>query len=292
MPPGRLDGLSMKFRGIISSIVFVVALASCNQDKSAESPQDPSASSEQNNQTEETSAAEPAAEPAGEPAAEPAGEPAGTDKEASSNPVTPPTESPAPAAPGAKPAGPRVTFETSEGSFVLELDPINAPISTKNFLTYVNEGFYDGTIFHRVIDGFMIQGGGFELIEGKGSQKETKAPIKNEAKNGLKNLRGSISMARTNDPDSATSQFFINVVDNPGLDPKSAENPRGFSPDGYAVFGKIVEGMETVDKIRQSETGRKRMMARAPTGELMENVMSDVPLRDAVIKKASVTQSQ
>ena len=114
----------------------------------------------------------------------------------------------------------------------------------------------------------MIQGGGFELIDGKGSQKETKAPIKNEAKNGLKNLRGSISMARTNNPDSATSQFFINVVDNPGLDPKSADNPQGFSPDGYAVFGKIVDGMETIDKIRQSETGVKRMMARAPSGEL------------------------
>lgn len=280
MPAGRLDEPSMKLRGIISSIVFAAALASCNQDKTAESPQDPPASSAQNNPTQET------------PAGEPAGEPAGTDKEASSNPVTPPTESPAPDAPIAKPSGPRVTFETSEGSFVLELDPVNAPISTKNFLSYVSDGFYDNTLFHRVIDGFMIQGGGFELIDGRGSQKETKAPIKNEAQNGLKNLRGSISMARTNDPDSATSQFFINVVDNPSLDPKSAENPQGFSPDGYAVFGKIVEGMETVDKIRQSETGRKRMMARAPSGELIENVMSDVPLRDAVIKKASITQSQ
>ena len=175
---------------------------------------------------------------------------------------------------------------------MLELDAVNAPISTENFLSYVNDGFYDGTIFHRVIDGFMIQGGGFELIDGKGSQKETKAPIKNEAKNGLKNLRGSISMARTNNPDSATSQFFINVVDNPGLDPKSAVNPQGFSPDGYAVFGKIVDGMETIDKIRQSETGVKRMMVRAPSGELMENPMSDVPLRNAIIKKASVTQSK
>ena len=99
-------------------------------------------------------------------------------------------------------------------------------------------------------------------------------------------------MARTNNPDSATSQFFINVVDNPGLDPKSAVNPQGFSPDGYAVFGKIVDGMETIDKIRQSETGVKRMMVRAPSGELMENPMSDVPLRNAIIKKASVTQSK
>ncbi len=280
MPPGTLEGSSMKLRGTISSIVLALALVSCNQEKTAESPQDPSASSAQNNPPQET------------PATEPAAEPAGTDKEASSNPATPPTENPEPSAPGDQPAGPRVTFETSNGSFVLELDPVNAPISTKNFLSYVNDGFYDGTIFHRVIDGFMIQGGGFELIDGKGSQKETKAPIKNEAKNGLKNLRGSISMARTNNPDSATSQFFINVVDNPGLDPKSADNPQGFSPDGYAVFGKIVDGMETIDKIRQSETGVKRMMARAPSGELMENRMSDVPLQNAVIKKASVSQSQ
>ena len=267
----------MKLRGIISSIILALALVGCNQEKPAEAPQDPSPSSAQNNPTQEA------------PATEPATEPAGTNKEAASNPNTESTE---PGAAADQPAGPRVTFETSEGSFVLELDAVNAPISTENFLSYVNDGFYDGTIFHRVIDGFMIQGGGFELIDGKGSQKETKAPIKNEAKNGLKNLRGSISMARTNNPDSATSQFFINVVDNPGLDPKSADNPQGFSPDGYAVFGKIVDGMETIDKIRQSETGVKRMMVRAPSGQLMENPMSDAPLRNAVIKKASVTQSK
>ena len=277
MPPGTLDGPSMKLRGIISSIILALALVGCNQEKPAESPQDPSASSAQNNPSQET------------PAAEPAAEPAETAEKAAPNPATESTETSAPAD---QPAGPRVTFETSEGSFVLELDAVNAPISTENFLSYVNDGFYDGTIFHRVIDGFMIQGGGFELVDGKGSQKETKAPIKNEAKNGLKNLRGSISMARTNNPDSATSQFFINVVDNPGLDPKSAVNPQGFSPDGYAVFGKIVDGMETIDKIRQSETGVKRMMVRAPSGELMENPMSDVPLRNAIIKKASVTQSK
>ena len=275
----------MKLRGTISSIILALALVGCNQEKPAEAPQDPSASSAQNNPSPET----PATEPATEPAAEPAAEPAGTAKEAAPNPATESTE---PDAPADQPAGPRVTFETSEGAFVLELDAVNAPISTENFLSYVNDGFYDGTIFHRVIDGFMIQGGGFELIDGKGSQKETKAPIKNEAKNGLKNLRGSISMARTNNPDSATSQFFINVVDNPGLDPQSADNPQGFSPDGYAVFGKIVDGMETIDKIRQSETGVKRMMVRAPSGELMENPMSDAPLRNAVIKKASVTQSK
>ena len=180
-----------------------------------------------------------------------------------------------------------MTFETSLGSFVLELDPENAPLSTKNFLAYVNDGFYDGTIFHRVINGFMIQGGGFVVVDGQGTQKETRDPIKNEAKNGLKNARGTISMARTNNPDSATSQFFINVVDNPGLDPKSPENPRGFSPDGYAVFGKVIEGMEVIDKIKQVNTGVRPLKVRGPGGDLREAPMQDVPLQNVVIKKAT-----
>jgi len=180
-----------------------------------------------------------------------------------------------------------VTFETSLGSFVLELDAENAPLSTNNFLTYVNDGFYDDTIFHRVINGFMIQGGGFALVDGQGTQKETRDPIKNEAKNGLKNARGTISMARTNNPDSATSQFFINVVDNPGLDPKSPENPQGFSPDGYAVFGKVIEGMEVIDKIKQVNTGVRPLKARGPGGNLREAPMQDVPLQNVVIKKAT-----
>lgn len=185
---------------------------------------------------------------------------------------------------------PRVTLETNFGNIVLQLDPEKAPITTTNFLGYVSDGFYDGTIFHRVISTFMIQGGGFELVDGKGTQKKTKAPIKNEAKNGLKNVRGAISMARTSAPDSATTQFFINVVDNPGLDPKSADNPRGFSPDGYAVFGMVVEGMDVVDKIKSMDTGVKRLKARHPSGQLLERPMSDVPLQNAVIKKASVAK--
>lgn len=142
----------------------------------------------------------------------------------------------------------RVRLETTMGNIVLELDREHAPATVENFLTYVNDGFYDGTIFHRVIDGFMIQGGGYTADF---SRKETRAPIKNEADNGLKNTRGSIAMARTRDPHSASAQFFINVVDNSMLD-YTAPNARGW---GYAVFGRVVEGMEVVDEIRTRTTG-------------------------------------
>ncbi|PLX39941.1 MAG: hypothetical protein C0608_10390 [Deltaproteobacteria bacterium] len=162
---------------------------------------------------------------------------------------------------------PKVLLETTLGNIVLELDAEKAPISVKNFLGYVDSGHYDGLVFHRVIGNFMVQGGGFtpDMVPKKGG-----APIKNEAGNGLKNLRGTIAMARTNVVDSATSQFFINVVDNAFLDHKD-ESQRGF---GYAVFGKVVEGMETVDKIRAVKTG-------------MVNRFKDVPLEPVVIKKAS-----
>jgi peptidyl-prolyl cis-trans isomerase B (cyclophilin B) len=143
---------------------------------------------------------------------------------------------------------PRVRLTTTYGDIVLELDREKAPISVENFLGYVQEGFYNGTIFHRVIDGFMIQGGGFTQDFMK---KPTHAPIENEADNGLENLRGTIAMARTNMPHSATAQFFINVVDNDFLNHRSP-TPRGW---GYAVFGKVVEGMEVVDKIRKTPTG-------------------------------------
>ena len=143
---------------------------------------------------------------------------------------------------------PRVRLETTMGTIVLELDSERAPVTVENFLTYVNDGFYDGTIFHRVIDGFMIQGGGYTADF---SRKQTRAPIKNEADNGLKNTRGSIAMARTRDPHSASAQFFINVVDNGALD-HTAPDARGW---GYAVFGQVVEGMDVVDKIRGQSTG-------------------------------------
>ena len=143
---------------------------------------------------------------------------------------------------------PRVRLETTMGNIVLELDRKRAPVTVDNFLAYVNDGFYDGTIFHRVIDGFMIQGGGFTADF---DRKQARAPIKNEADNGLKNTIGSIAMARTSDPHSASAQFFINVADNAMLDYKSPD-ARGW---GYAVFGRVVEGMDVVDAIRTQATG-------------------------------------
>ncbi|HUX81221.1 MAG TPA: peptidylprolyl isomerase [Halothiobacillus sp.] len=141
-----------------------------------------------------------------------------------------------------------VEITTNLGNIVVALDPIKAPKSVKNFLHYVKDGFYAGTIFHRVIPGFMIQGGGFTPSF---SQKPTDAPIVNEANNGLNNLRGTIAMARTSDPNSATSQFFINVADNRFLD-YTAPTPRGA---GYAVFGHVTRGMAVVDKIAHAPTG-------------------------------------
>ena len=144
----------------------------------------------------------------------------------------------------------RVRLETTEGNIVLQLDRQQAPMTVDNFLAYVNDGFYDGTIFHRVIGDFMIQGGGYTADL---SRKQTRAPIENEADNGLKNSRGTIAMARTGDPHSASAQFFINVKDNTMLN-YTAANKRGW---GYAVFGRVVEGMDVVDKIRAQATGVK-----------------------------------
>jgi peptidyl-prolyl cis-trans isomerase B (cyclophilin B) len=145
---------------------------------------------------------------------------------------------------------PRVLMETSMGSVTIELFKEKAPISVKNFLSYVNDGFYDGLIFHRVIPNFMIQGGG---MDENLQQKKTKFAIKNEATNKLSNKRGTLAMARTAVVDSATSQFFINVVDNPSLDNKG-KRPEDF---GYAVFGQVVEGMDVVDTIRGVKTGHR-----------------------------------
>ena len=147
-----------------------------------------------------------------------------------------------------------VRFETSLGSFTLELDAAKAPISVENFLAYVDDGFFDGLIFHRVIPGFMIQGGGMTPDM---AQKKNKAPIRNEASNGLKNKRGTIAMARTNDPHSATSQFFINLVDNDFLDASPGNA-------GYAVFGRVVEGMDVVDRIKSVPTGNRGPYENVP----------------------------
>ncbi|MGN5580631.1 peptidylprolyl isomerase [Stutzerimonas sp. Brlt_13] len=149
---------------------------------------------------------------------------------------------------------PRVLLTTSLGEIELELEAEKAPISVENFIAYVDSDFYDGTVFHRVIPGFMIQGGGF----GEGlNQKPTKAPIKNEADNGLHNVRGTVAMARTQNVNSATSQFFINHRDNDFLD-------HGSRDFGYAVFGKVVRGMEVVDQIAQVPTGNRAMMQNVP----------------------------
>lgn len=157
------------------------------------------------------------------------------------------------AAEPAKAKAPHVVLDTSFGKVEIELDPVNAPISTKNFLAYVDSGFYTNTIFHRVIPGFMVQGGGFtpQMV-----QKPTKDPIRNEASNGLHNVRGSLSMARTSNPNSATSQFFINVTDNAFLDPGRDA--------GYAVFAKVVSGMDVVDNIVNSQTTTKQGMQNVP----------------------------
>ena len=164
----------------------------------------------------------------------------------------------------------KVKLETSMGDIVIELNEEAAPITVKNFLQYVEEGFYDGTIFHRVIPNFMIQGGGFtaEMV-----RKETHAPIANEASNGLKNDRGTITMARTNNPDSATAQFFINHKNNNSLNYAENRNP------GYTVFGKVIEGMETVDKIAAVKTATRMGMG-------------DVPVEPVVIKSAKVTSDK
>ena len=152
-----------------------------------------------------------------------------------------------------------VRFETTHGAFTIELFPKEAPVTVENFLRYVDDGFLDGTLFHRIVPGFVIQGGG---LTADFRNKETRASIANEAKNGLKNKRGWLSMARTSDVNSATSQFFVNLSDNDFLDHSARDY-------GYAVFGRVTEGMETVDKIAKVSTGRRKGYQDAP----MEDVL-------------------
>jgi peptidyl-prolyl cis-trans isomerase B (cyclophilin B) len=161
-----------------------------------------------------------------------------------------------------------VKLHTNLGVITLELDVGKAPVTVENFLAYAAVGYYDNTIFHRVIDNFMIQGGGFEPGM---KQKPTREPIKNEADNGLKNTRGAIAMARTNDPHSATAQFFINVVDNDFLDFRAADQ-QGW---GYCVFGRVVDGLDVVDQIRQLDTANK-------------GFHQNVPRKDVIIERAEV----
>ncbi|AHB06456.1 MULTISPECIES: peptidylprolyl isomerase [Pandoraea] len=161
-----------------------------------------------------------------------------------------------------------VELQTNHGVIRIELDAAKAPKTVENFLNYVKKGFYDNTVFHRVINGFMIQGGGFEPGM---KQKQTDAPIENEANNGLKNDKYTLAMARTNDPHSATAQFFINVNDNDFLN-HSSPTPQGW---GYAVFGKVVQGQEIVDQIKGVQTGSK-------------GFHQDVPVEDVIIEKAVI----
>lgn len=159
-------------------------------------------------------------------------------------------------------SNPVVVLDTSEGEIEIELYQDKAPVTVKNFLSYVGDGFYNGTIFHRVIDGFMIQGGGFTA---EMKEKSTKSPIKNEANNGLRNEIGTIAMARTNDPHSASSQFFINVSDNAFLNHTS---PSG-SGWGYAVFGKVTKGMPVVNKIKKVKTTNRAGHANVPVSPIV-----------------------
>jgi len=164
---------------------------------------------------------------------------------------------------------PTVVIHTSRGDIEVELYEDQAPVTVKNFLDYTRKGYYDGTIFHRVIPGFMIQGGGFDA---ELEQKPTEAPIENEADNGLSNQRGTLAMARTNEPDSATAQFFINVVDNPALNHRGKQSGRTW---GYAVFGRVIEGMDVVDQIRAVPTE-----ARGPH--------QDVPIEPVIIENIEI----
>lgn len=172
--------------------------------------------------------------------------------------------------PEGQPANPQVLLETSKGNITLELFSAKAPVSVANFLGYVNAGFYDGTVFHRVMPGFMIQGGGMTADL---SEKSTQAPIQNEANNGLKNHRGTLAMARTGDPHSATSQFYINVADNDALD------QQGAAGWGYAVFGKVTSSMDVVDVIAAVPRGDRGMHQNVPTEPVFIKRASVLPPR-------------
>lgn len=154
-----------------------------------------------------------------------------------------------------------IRFETTHGGFTVELFAEDAPLTVENFLRYVDDGFFDGTIFHRIVPGFVIQGGG---LTSDFSQKDTRSPIKNEADNGVLNQRGTLSMARTQDANSATSQFFVNLVDNAFLDHRPGQH-------GYAVFGRVSEGMDVIDRIAAVRTGRRRGYTDAPLEDVVIN---------------------
>jgi peptidyl-prolyl cis-trans isomerase A (cyclophilin A) len=182
-------------------------------------------------------------------------------------------------------ANPVVVIKTNMGDITVELDQEKAPVTVANFLQYVENKHFDGTVFHRVIGTFMIQGGGFAQGNPP-TEKSTLPPIRNEARtSGLSNLRGTIAMARTSAPHSATSQFFINVADNKNLD------PGGFSPDGYAVFGKVTDGMETVDQIKNVKTHVAILRMQTTNGRYLNNPSKDVPVEQVLIESVTLKKA-
>jgi len=255
----------MKSVARLFSVIAVVALVTIACRSQAPAPSGTSKSPQA-----AESAATKSTTPTPQPAANTPGPVSTVAPKAASTPKEETMEPPASAAgatpSAAVPSNPVVVLKTNMGTIEVQLDPDHAPLSTQNFLSYVRKGQYNGTVFHRVIPNFMIQGGGLtrDLVE-----KRAGAGIKNESNNGLKNARGTIAMARTPDPDSATCQFFINVVDNPGLDYQPGR-------PGYAVFGKVVSGMDVVDKIRNVPT-------HTAAGGLQ-----NVPVQTVLIESASV----
>jgi peptidyl-prolyl cis-trans isomerase A (cyclophilin A) len=175
----------------------------------------------------------------------------------------------------------KVRLKTNKGDIVIQLNAEKAPVTVANFKKYVSAGQYNGTVFHRVIDGFMIQGGGFAHQDGKLVEKKTDKGIVNESRNGLKNVIGTLAMARTSDPNSATAQFFINVANNEALDFPSN--------DGYAVFGQVIGGMDVVDQIKAVKTGVGELLNLNPrSGELVPGISRDVPLEPVIIEAATL----
>jgi len=177
-----------------------------------------------------------------------------------------------------------VEMKTSMGSITLQLDPEKAPVTVANFLRYAAAGHYDGTVFHRVVSGYMIQGGGFEKEGDQLVERPTQAPIKNEAGNGLRNLEGAIAMARTDVPDTATAQFFINCKDNEMLDQSPASA-------GYAVFGRVTKGLEIVSQINAVQTGVREVMGRLGNGQLRPMPLKSVPVSDVVVESVRVVDA-
>ena len=175
----------------------------------------------------------------------------------------------------------KIVIETNMGEIKVELHPETAPITVANFLDYIDQKHFDGTIFHRVMSNFMIQGGGFELKNDVPTEKETGDGIQNESARTKKNLRGTLAMARTSDPHSATAQFFINVVDNPSLD-----HPDTTDGYGYAVFGEVIDGMEVVNKIKMVEVGTGYLNSLRPDGRVASGPHQNVPLIDPVVIKS------